>query len=58
MVSLEWRSLRVTEESSKVLKVGLGGYLIMTAESRRRKAVPPRKKRGLVNTGDISPEIA
>jgi len=25
MASLEWRSLRVTEESSKVLKVGQGG---------------------------------
>jgi len=41
MVSLEWRSLRVTEKSSKVLKVGQGGDLIMTTESRRRKAVPP-----------------
>jgi len=27
----------VTEESSKVLKVGQGGDFIMTAESRRRK---------------------
>jgi len=34
MVSLEWRSLRVTEESSKVLKVGHGGDLTMTAESQ------------------------
>jgi len=29
------------EGSSKVLKVGHGGDLTMTAESRRRKAVPP-----------------
>jgi len=41
MVSLEWRSLMVTEECSKVLKVGQGGDLTMTAESRRSKAVPP-----------------
>jgi len=41
MVSLEWWSLRVKEESSIVLKVGQGGDLTMTAESRRRKAVPP-----------------
>jgi len=41
MVSLEWRSLRVTEESSKFLKVEQGGDFIMTAESRRRKGVPP-----------------
>jgi len=41
MVSLEWRSLRMTEESSKALKVEQGDDLTMTAESRRRKAVPP-----------------
>jgi len=41
LVSLECRSLRVTEESPLVLKVGQGGDLTMTAESRRRKAVPP-----------------
>jgi len=40
MVSFEWRSLRVTEDGLKVLKVGQGGDLTMTAESRRRKAVP------------------
>jgi len=38
MVRLELRNLRVTEESSKVFKVGQGGDLTMTAESRRRKA--------------------
>jgi len=31
----------LTEESSKVLKLGQEGDLIMTAEFRRRKAVPP-----------------
>jgi len=42
MDSLEWRSLRVTEESSKFLKVGQGGDLTMTARlESRRKAVPP-----------------
>jgi len=33
MVSSEWRRLRVTEESSKVLKVGQEVDLTMTAES-------------------------
>ena len=31
----------MTEDSSKDLKIGHGGDLTMTDESRRRKAVPP-----------------
>jgi len=50
---IEWRNLRVTEESSKVLKVRQGGDLTMTAESRRRKEQPSTSRHHVITSPSL-----